>query len=287
MEPDGQIILCNCIRMMPNYSDDSLSCNFSVDQGRILLFKVKGEWKMKHSLGHRYETVWYTKSEWTDECDFKNMFKPDPLDVDVYYLLYKDELSATLTVDDRFADFHQYVIEILKAGVKMICMMNSDVPYTGSKRSKKSDTGNDISNIIEKVICHENNNTNTKNKIIDNFYKKENDISINKNINRKEFDTILHGKDVLGSISKKWDWDDISVGKKRVHISSIDNDGLHRDVHRMMVEIFLPHFKDKIGMVKNGKRGVTDMQMAPDMIYSKYVGNTSSFYVSRASMYVK
>lgn len=262
MDSDGEIILCNCIRMLPVYSDDDSSCKFTVEQGRVLIFKTKGEWKMKHKLGHQYETMWYTASKWSNVEDVMNLFKPDPLDVDVYYLLYKDELSATLTVNDRFADFHQYVTEILEAGVKMICMMNTDVH--GSKCSKRSKKSKDF---------HMNKD------IFDNISRK-NDVSIEK----KDIKNIESLIDPRKSISKRWTWDEITVGKKRIPVEKIHMIGIRKDIHRIMVELFLPHFQKKVSTVRDGKRDVDDMSNAPDQIYDKYVCDTSSFYVSRASM---
>lgn len=270
MEYDGEIILCNCIRMLPVYSDDDTSCKFTVSRGRILLFKEKGEWKMNHKLGHNYKTMWYTNAEWSNVGDIMDMFKPDPLDVDIYYLLYKDELSATLTVDNRYADFHHYVTEILESGVKMLTMINSDVSSNRSKRSKKSKDFhmNDFSKLTE-----------------DNGKIRKNDILFdNKKDNKKIIDQLICDADK--SVSKKWDWDGVTVGKKKVSGEYIYMIGLRKDVHRMMVEIFLPHFKKKIMMVKNGQRDFDDMNIAPDKIYERYVDNTSIFYVSRASMYV-
>ena len=299
IDSDGQIILCNCIRMLPVYSDDDSSCNFTVSRGRILLFKEKGEWKMKHRLGHKYETMWYTNSEWSNVGDTMDMFNPDPLDVDIYYLLYKDELSATLTVDNRYADFHHYVTEILESGVKMLTMMNSDVLYSGSKRSKKSNDFhmNDLSKIdkgkINDIICNikkdsDTNSIQSINKKIrkdDIFIDHNRDNVINNTIdNKKKLDQLIC--DASKSISKKWDWDGVMVGKKKISGEYVCMIGLRKDVHRMMVEIFLPHFKKKIRMVKEGKRDVDDMCTAPDMIDKKYIDDTSSFYVSRASMYV-
>ena len=202
MDPDGEIVLCNCIRMLPMYSDDDSSCKFTVEQGRVLIFKTRGEWKMKHKLGHKYETMWYTASEWSNVDDVMNLFKPDPLDIDVYYLLYKDELSATLTVNDRFADFHQYVTEILEAGVKMMCMMNTNVHGSkSSKRSKKSKDFHMSEDVFENISRIRKNDTENKN-IINN--------DINKNI-----DNFI---DPCKSISKRWTWDEITVGKKRIPI---------------------------------------------------------------------
>ena len=299
MDSDGEIILCNCIRMLPVYSDENSSCKFTVDQGRVLIFKERGEWKMKHKLGHKYETMWYTTAEWSNVDNGVDLFKPDPLDIDVYYLLYKDELSATLTVDDRFADFHQYVNEILEAGVKMICMMNTDVHC--SKRSKKSKDFHMNKDIFDNISRIRKNDVGTndiisiirKNDVgMNDIDKKDliskNDVGINDIYKKKDLISIKKGNfiDPRKSISKKWTWDDVTVGKKRVPVETICNVSLRKDIHRIMVELFLPHFQKKIRSVRDGKRDVDDTNIAPDQMHEKYIGDTSSFYVSRASMYV-
>ena len=85
--------------------------------------------------------------------------------------------------------------------------------------------------------------------------------------------------------SNKREWDYINVSIKKVKYSTLNISDIRRDVHRMMVEIYLPHFKNKLRSLKDGYTLCKDM--APDQIGDEYDDNSSIIYISRASMCVQ
>lgn len=82
--------------------------------------------------------------------------------------------------------------------------------------------------------------------------------------------------------SNKCEWDNINLSLKKVKYSDLIISDTRKDIHRMMMEIYLPHFKRKLRSLKDGYTLSKDM--APDQIGDEYDDNSSIIYVSRASI---
>lgn len=253
MGDEDDIILAPCMRIAPSYSDDG-KVTFSVNQGRVLVFYSNGIWDMKHPLGGVHRTMWFTTSEWNvddeEKFDVGNMYNsiciPDFLDIDVYYVIYRNADKAGDVIGDNFVDFHQYVTETLS------CMSNvSDMYKSFDLKDGKG----------KRVVMVGEGDHNTRR---------------------------AHYEPSSGS-TLKWDWDNVKIAKKKMLVGKSKKRSVQKDVHRMMVEIFLPHFKVKIEEEKsNGKRKISEISdEAPDMVKKKYDNESSTIFVSRAFLTVK